>query len=652
MKTAILLAIGCVTISVTIAGFSAGARLLLGLRIGRIRAAVTGSVGLFATVLFSRTVHSGDRGALITVEIGAVLLLTMGFLAVSEVVLPSGSWPSMLRLPRALRRRIARARRYSQLSAIAYRHGLGRLLRAKGRAPATGPAGHHELARSLRRALEEGGATFVKLGQVLSTRHDLLTPGFTEELSNLQHQAAPALWEDVAEQLRQEFHRPLESVFARFDPVPLAAGSIAQVHRARLHSGQEVVVKVRRPGCRPIVERDLDILCSAARRLEERTAWGRAAGVDALARGFADSVLEELDFRVEARNMTAVTARHRDGKVLIPQVFPALSSEKVLVTEWLDGRPLSASGPAFEGSEADGPEADPTAVARTVLDAVLRQIMIGGTFHADPHPGNILLLRDGRLALLDFGSVGRIDGQLQARLRDLLVALRRADAAALCDALLALANQPEEIDQKDLERALGLFLARHFSSGTSFDRTAFTDLFRLVTAHRLTIPNSVAAAFRALATLEGTLTRIAPDFDLMTEAKQFAWAQVTESASPSKLAGRAADELLDLLLIGRRLPRRVDRITSAIEQGRLSVNVRLLGNRHDRGFLQTLVHEVILTALGATTGVMAVILLSTARGPRITSSVSLFEVIGYNLLVVSAILMVRVLFTIFHARRR
>lgn len=128
--------------------------------------------------------------------------------------------------------------------------------------------------------------------------------------------------------------------------------------------------------------------------------------------------------------------------------------------------------------------------------------------------------------------------------------------------------------------------------------------------------------------------------------------QVTESASPSKLGGTAAEELLDILMIGRRLPRRVDRITSAIEQGRLSMNIRLLGNRQDRGFLQTLVHEVILTALGATTGVMAVILLSTARGPRITSSISLFEVVGYNLLVVSAILMVRVLFTIFHARRR
>ncbi|MER6300589.1 AarF/UbiB family protein [Kitasatospora sp. NPDC001539] len=647
MKTAIVLAVGCVTITATIGGFSAGARLLLGLRIGRIRAAVTGSFGLFATIVFSRTVHSADRGALLTVEIGSVLLLTMGFLAVSEVVLPSGSWPSMLRLPRALQRRIARARRYSQLSAIAYRHGLGRLLRSAGRASAPGPAGHHELARSLRRALEEGGATFVKLGQVLSTRHDLLPPSFTDELSNLQHQATPALWEEVAEQLRQEFHRPLDAVFARFDPVPLAAGSIAQVHRARLHSGQEVVVKVRRPGCRPVVERDLDILCSVARRLEERTAWGRAAGVEALAVGFADSVLEELDFRVEARNMTAVAARSRGGEVLIPQVFPELSSEKVLVTEWLDGEPLSAAGTGLRH-----PDADPMRLARTILDCVLRQIMVGGTFHADPHPGNILLLRDGRLAMLDFGSVGRIDGQLQARLRDLLVAIRRADAAALCDALLALANQPEEIDQKDLERSLGLFLARHFGPGTALDRTAFSDLFRLVTAHRLTIPNSVAAAFRALATLEGTLTRIAPDFDLTAEAKQFAWVQVTESASPPKLAVTAADELLDILLIARRLPRRLDRITSAIEQGRLSMNIRLLGNRHDRGFLQTLVHEVILTALGATTGVMAVILLSTARGPRITSSITLFEVIGYNLLVVSAILMVRVLFTIFHARRR
>lgn len=655
MHSALVLAIGVATVTLAVAALSAGARRVLGLRIGLLRAVLSGLAGVVAAVALGDAAARASVGVpvFVTAEVGSALFASMGVLALSEVLLPGGAVSSLVRLPWELRRRIVRAGRYLEITAIARRHGLGRLLRSADRALAAGPSGHPELARSLRAALEEGGVTFVKLGQLLSMRYDLLPPRFTQELSLLQHQASPAPWPEVAEQLTKELGGPPDVVFAEFDREPLAAGSIAQAHRARLHTGQRVVVKVRRPGCRPVVERDLDILCSIARKLEDRTAWARATGTYALAEGFAASVMEELDFRIEARNMIAVAAvaaadrpaaAPGGGRVVVPAVHRALSTEKVLVVDWLDGVALGSLGPAAAVGSAG--TADPPAAARALLDCVMRQILVGGIFHSDPHPGNVLLMRDGGIGLLDFGSVGRIDAGLRSGLGDMLFAIHRGDAAALCDALLRLVDDPEEIDARCLERSLGDFLARNFSPGLPLDLTSFGELFRLVSRFRITVPNGIAAAFRSLATLDSTLTRIDPRFDLMAESKAFLRARTAEKAAPAALARTVTEELLAVLPMLRRLPRRLDRITTALEEGRLTVGVRLLGDRRDRAFVQHLVHEGILTVLAATTGVMAVLLLGASGGPRVTGSVSLFQVLGYNLILASALLMVRVLFTV------
>ncbi|WP_245967036.1 ABC1 kinase family protein [Sphaerisporangium album] len=652
---------------VIIAGFAMAARRLLNLRFGLFRAFLAGALAFLLAGPLAQALAgsvSPDDAAItplwfLILAVACALLASMVFLAVAEALVPTGSLPGPVEFVRSLRGRIVRSRRYFAIIRILARHGLGPYLR--GRRPDVDAAsGRARLARSLRRALDEAGVTFVKMGQILSTRPDVLPAEFVDELALLQDKVAPAPWAEVERVLAAELSGPVEEVFAEFDRQPLASASIAQVYAARLHSGARVVVKVRRPGITEVVERDLDIVARLARTLDVRTRWGRAIGVRDLARGFAEALREELDFRVEAANMAAVATGSRDAAVHVPSLYPSLCGRRVLVMERLDGAPLGAASVPGETAQdkADQPGrgdqavpidgTDRAALARTLLDALLRQIMLDGVFHADPHPGNIMLLADGRLGLLDFGSVGRLDASLRASLQRLLLAMDRGDPLAVSDALLEVVPRPDEIDERRLERELGRFMARHMSGGGGLDGARmFTDLFRIVSGHGLSVPPEVAAVFRTLATVEGTLTRLAPGFDLVAEARAFAARHFAEQRDAATLRRAVTDEMAALLPMLRRLPRRVERIIGAAEHGRLSVNVRLFADERDRTHVTGMLHQVLLTVLAATTGIMAVLLLGIDSGPKVTDQVTLYQLFAYNLLVVASVLALRVLVLIF-----
>ncbi|WP_327103550.1 ABC1 kinase family protein [Nonomuraea glycinis] len=650
MDAPVALIVALVTLLMIVA-LATAARRLLGVRFGAIR---TFLAALLAFVLagpllspilgsLNGTGVAGDPGIgpvwVLFLVAMCVVLIPMVILVLAEALVPPGSIPGPLEFFRSLRGRISRARRYSQITRIAVRHGLGPYLRGRGERLTDRP-GTVRLARSLREALDEAGVTFVKLGQVLSTRRDLLPAEFIDELGLLQDQVAPVPWEQIEPVLAAELGGPVDKVFAAFDTEPLAAASIAQAYTARLHTGESVVVKVRRPGIGPTVDRDLDIVRRLAGTLESRTRWGRSLGVGDLAEGFAIAIREELDFRVEAVNMAAVAATNGGG-VTYPAPIGPMCTERVLVMQRLVG------GPVTRASAEQGPR-----LARDLLDCLLRQILVEGVFHADPHPGNLMLLDDGGLGLLDFGSVGRLDASIRSALQRFLLAMNRQDPLGVTDALLEVVPRPEEIDEAALERALGQFMAKNLGPGMNSVQM-FTDLFKIVSAYGLSIPPEVAAVFRALATLEGTLVRLSPGFDLIGEARAFAGRHLSEKLDGGTLKEAATQELAALIPMLRRLPRRVERIASSAEHGRLGLNVRLLADDRDRRFVTGLLHQVLLTVLGATAGLMAVLLLGTDGGPRVSGALdlSLFELIGYNLLVICAILVLRVLVLIFRRPR-
>jgi ubiquinone biosynthesis protein len=642
--------------------FGVVAQRLLGIRLGIVRLLLAGGFAMLISgplaVAFLRDylqreptpAEYGPAFAWAALALATTVLASMVFLAIIEALVPLGSLPPPLVWGRGLRARLARARRYWQIVGIGLRNGLGPFVRDTRRRALDDTGSRRHLGVALRNTLNAGGVTFVKLGQILSTRPDLLPPEIVDELSALQDRAEPVPWPDVRAVLEADLGGRVDEIFASIDPEPLAAASVGQVHAARLRSGDDVVVKVQRPGIRPVVERDLDIAQRIAGRLELGTGWGRTLGLRSLADGLATALREELDYRVEARNIQTVAraaAARSDGAVRILTVHAALCTERTLVMERLYGTPLNAVDAAPDLGGVDG-----DVLARSLLDFLLRQILVDGVFHADPHAGNVLLLADGRLGLLDFGSVGRLDAGLREAFQRLLLAVDRGDALGATDALLELVPRPDTVDEQRLERDLGRFLAKHLDAAASSTVRMFGDLFQLIADNGLAIPPELAAVLRSLGTAEGTLAYLSPGFDFVVEARTLAAGFLTEQLQPESLRRAAADELIALVPILRRLPRRVERIASAMEHGRVSVTVRLFADERDRRVVTALLHQVLLAFLAATVGIMAVLLVGTDGGPMVTDTVSLYDLLGYNLLVISGVLGVRVLATIFRQQDR
>jgi|GEM_PF-63034 ubiquinone biosynthesis protein len=579
----------------------------------------------------------------------ASMLFTVLFELIALSLSPAAAQQRGVSIPnpfRALRRFFARWARYLQITGIIARYGLGPYL--VGRRDANSA---QRLWARVRLALTEAGGAFVKLGQVLSTRSDLLPPEAISELSRLQDNVPPAPPAAIETMLIHELGAPPAEVFAVFDDKPVAAASIAQAHTAELTTGERVIVKVQRPGIREPVERDLDILIRMARTIEARAAWARGFGVVDLAQGFAASLREELDFRVEARNIGAVAASldatggmgpPTGVEVRVPRVYAGHSTDRVLVIELLDGVNVREAGPLIEQLGLSR-----ATLAGALLRCFLRQILREGTFHADPHPGNVMILRTGQLALIDFGSVGRLDPLQQAAIKRLLVAMDRRNAALLTDALLDLAQVRDiRLDEDKLERSLAQLMAQRLGPGMDPGPELFVDLFALLLDYGLAFPPVIGGVFRALVTLQGTIALLAPDFEIVAAARTIGAEWMQDSFGPTSLRRAATDEMLGILPLIQRLPRRLDRITAALERSQFTANVRLFSDEQDARLITRMVSRVVLAFMGVGIAIASVLLLGLSGSPRITSTLSVFQLFGYFGLFCSAVLLLRVIVAI------
>jgi ubiquinone biosynthesis protein len=541
--------------------------------------------------------------------------------------------PSIPRPVRALRKSIQLARRSAKITGIAVRHGLGSALGLTRRGGGGGDVG--ALARRGRDAMEEAGGTFVKLGQLLSTRVDLIPPSAAKEFTKLQEQVAPANSGAIRLLLETELERPVTEIFSEFEWQPIAAASIAQVHLARLHSGETVVVKVQRPGIADTIEQDLTIIARLA-RIAEGTVWGAALGISAFVADFSNGLREELDFGIEARNISevAVAVAHLE-EIRIPKVYDDLSTLRVLVMERLEGVSVGQAG-SIEALGLDGEK-----LARLMLRAEMEPMFGGERFHADPHPGNVIVLDDGRLGLVDLGATGRLDTFEQASIADMLMALRQRDPALLREATMEVATARRSLDPRQFERALAQFMARHLSPGATPSAAMLNELMQVFLAFGIALPATTTTMFRALVTLEGTLEALSPGFPIIDAAQDIAAELVRGRFSSQSLQEQVKEEMLRLAPILQRVPRHLDRIATLIERGEITIRVSLFSDESDVAVIARLVNRAVLALLGSALGLLSVILLGTPGGPLFSDTVSFFDVLGYIGLYGGAVLILR-----------
>ncbi|GHD65283.1 putative protein kinase UbiB [Luteimonas padinae] len=471
--------------------------------------------------------------------------------------------------------------RLQEIASVFVRHGFGDLVRRSGMAGVLERAGrllHWEHAEErpallpparLRRALQELGPTFVKLGQVLATRVDLLPPEWIAELGLLQN-AVPALsWEAVYPQLVEDLGMAPEEAFARVETVPVAAASLAQAHRAWLHDGSPVILKVRRPGITATVEADLRLMARLAEVIESQLPDLRRYRPVEVVRQFRDSLRRELDFAAECRSAERIAANFADDPgLVVPRVHWRWTSERLNVQDFIDGIP------AGDLAAVDAAGLDRTALARAGAGIVLEMLLEDGLFHADPHPGNIFFLRDGRIALIDFGMVGHLGERRRLEIARLLHGMVVQDAESVADILLDW-SLGGEVDEERLESDTATLVDRYRGVPLKDLRmgTMLSDAAGLLRAHGLVLPPDLALVIKAFLTLEGFGRQLDPGFDMATEAKPWLERVLLRRFAPSVLARRGRRGLAGMLELGAELPRDLRRLLRAARGGRLGARI-------------------------------------------------------------------------------
>jgi ubiquinone biosynthesis protein len=476
-----------------------------------------------------------------------------------------------------------------------------------------------------RMALEELGPTYIKMGQILSTRPDLIPVEFLNELTKLQDKVPPFSFVAVRKIIESELKFPLETIFAQFDENPLASASIGQVHRARLQDGKEAAVKVQRPGIERVIEVDLEIMMYLARLMErhiEELALHRPVTI---VEEFARTLEGELDYRLEASNMERMALNFLDEPTTrIPAVYRDYSTRRVLTAEFVDGIKVS------ELQLLDAAGLDRKQITDRGADILLKQIFDHGFFQADPHPGNIFVLPENIICLIDFGMVGSVNRRTRERFVELIDAVVRKDAFRTSQMFLEIVDREEEPDLRLLERDIADLLSRHLYRPLQDIRVGklLQQLLEIASRHRLRIPPDLFLMMKALTTVEGVACMLDPQFDIFQKATPFIRRIMLGRFAPGRISGEMVQLASDLMKFAQQFPKDLLDIARLARQKKLHLKIENQGLEkmlatHDQ-ISNRVSFSIIIAAL-----IVGSALIVISEIPPLFYGISLIGIIGF-----------------------
>jgi len=547
--------------------------------------------------------------------------------------------------------------RLHEISLVFIRHGLGDLVRRFGVVSLLERAGEMlhrgEVNRSaqlepqqrLRLAFEELGPTFIKLGQMLSMREDLLPPKWTAELALLRSSATPVPFEEILPVIERSLGRPHTEVFVDLEREPVGSASIAQVHRARLRDGRAVVLKVRRPGIEGKVEADLRLLSYLAQFVEKEVSETRRYQPVRVVEEFRRSLMRELDLATEAHNIERFERNFRgEPNVLIPHVFPQWTSEVMNVQEHIDG--ISAEDPA--AVERAG--FDLKLLAARGVDNALKMILEHGFFQADPHPGNVIYLPGNRIAMLDFGMVGRLSVARRHQIMDLLAGLTRRESEPMVDVLLDWAGD-EAVDEEQLAADVDELVADYGDLPVKDMRVGelIGRINAMMRTHGTVLPSDLTLMFKALITLEGSGRRYDPNFVLADRLKPFVERALSARYAPAEMGRRGGAGIGQFVDLMRSIPRDLARLLKDARRGRLRLDLDLKRLDSFVRKLDRTINRITIGIMTASVVIGSSIVMTVDSGPKLFG-MPVFTVLGSLGYLLAFVNSVWVIFSIWRSR--
>jgi ubiquinone biosynthesis protein len=494
--------------------------------------------------------------------------------------------------------------RYRQIASILIKHRLRDFIQTFGLEkflpfhilPPEYPWGKDGSTRSerTRMALEELGTTFIKVGQILSTRTDILPSDYTQELTKLQSSLTPLPVEIIEKAISEELHRPVKEIFRTFDPTPLGVASIGQAHAATLHDDTEVVVKVRKPGVVEQVTEDLDILRQLAARATQREGNYYQYNLNGLVEEISDTINAEMDYVREGHSAEHFARFFQDDKSIhVPKVLWQYTTQRVIVLERIRGIGI-LDKPALEKAGFDLKE-----LSKRAVKIWLRMVFESGVFHADPHPGNLFVESNGHLGLIDFGMVGFIDDEIRDQLASAIKAILDRDVDVLVETIIDL-GAVAPLGQRDSLRADLKHVMGHYPQEAEFYLTTnLGELFSVVRRNGVQFPANTFLLLKTMAMAQSLGRGLDPDFDFFQELQPHVEQIYSKRYSLSATVRRFPEALADLAVFGAGLPRRIIRIVRSVERGELHIRSEVLGLDRQVNQLERIVKILVIGLIGA-----------------------------------------------------